>query len=125
MNRFWPPIDMLSSPFTTSPSESRRSTSVPPMKPAQAVTPICIKSHLGYNLKIADMQAACGLAQLDRLEGFIATRAQELGVPEKAPRELRGIPDPSRTNAEERAFVVRLPHHAARELRLHPAAARK
>ena len=33
-----------------------------------------IYSHLGYNLKITDMQAACGLAQLDRLEGFIATR---------------------------------------------------
>ncbi len=33
-----------------------------------------IYSHVGYNLKITDMQAACGLAQLDRLEGFIATR---------------------------------------------------
>lgn len=33
-----------------------------------------IYSHLGYNLKISDMQAACGLAQLDRLEEFIAAR---------------------------------------------------
>jgi CDP-6-deoxy-D-xylo-4-hexulose-3-dehydrase len=31
-------------------------------------------SHLGYNLKITDMQAACGLAQLDRLDGFIQAR---------------------------------------------------
>ncbi|MDX8380856.1 MAG: lipopolysaccharide biosynthesis protein RfbH [Ghiorsea sp.] len=31
-------------------------------------------SHLGYNLKISDMQAACGLAQLKRLPGFIAKR---------------------------------------------------
>ena len=31
-------------------------------------------SHLGYNLKISDMQAACALAQFDRLEGFIAAR---------------------------------------------------
>jgi CDP-6-deoxy-D-xylo-4-hexulose-3-dehydrase len=31
-------------------------------------------SHLGYNLKISDMQAACALAQLDRLETFIAQR---------------------------------------------------
>ena len=31
-------------------------------------------SHLGYNLKITDMQAACGLAQMDRAEGFIAAR---------------------------------------------------
>jgi CDP-4-dehydro-6-deoxyglucose reductase, E1 len=31
-------------------------------------------SNLGYNLKITDMQAAVGLAQMDRLEGFIADR---------------------------------------------------
>ncbi len=31
-------------------------------------------SHCGYNLKITDMQAAVGFAQLDRLDGFIAAR---------------------------------------------------
>lgn len=31
-------------------------------------------SHLGYNLKISDMQAACALAQMDRLDAFIAQR---------------------------------------------------
>jgi CDP-6-deoxy-D-xylo-4-hexulose-3-dehydrase len=31
-------------------------------------------SHLGYNLKISDMQAACALAQMDRLPDFIAIR---------------------------------------------------
>lgn len=31
-------------------------------------------SHLGYNLKITDMQAACGLAQLERVEEFVETR---------------------------------------------------
>jgi CDP-6-deoxy-D-xylo-4-hexulose-3-dehydrase len=31
-------------------------------------------SHLGYNLKITDMQAACGLAQLDKAAGFIQAR---------------------------------------------------
>jgi len=31
-------------------------------------------SHLGYNLKITDMQAACGLAQMDKLENFIDIR---------------------------------------------------
>ena len=30
--------------------------------------------HLGYNLKITDMQAACGLAQLDSLNQFIEAR---------------------------------------------------
>lgn len=33
-------------------------------------------SHLGYNLKITDMQAACALAQMDRLAGFVAARKQ-------------------------------------------------
>ena len=33
-------------------------------------------SHLGYNLKITDMQASCGLAQLDKLDGFIAKRRE-------------------------------------------------
>lgn len=31
-------------------------------------------SHLGYNLKITDMQAACGLAQLARLDDFVQQR---------------------------------------------------
>lgn len=31
-------------------------------------------SHLGYNLKITDMQAACGLAQLEKLPEFIRIR---------------------------------------------------
>jgi CDP-6-deoxy-D-xylo-4-hexulose-3-dehydrase len=33
-----------------------------------------IYSHLGYNLKITDMQAACALAQLEKLEHFIQIR---------------------------------------------------
>lgn len=31
-------------------------------------------SHLGYNLKITDMQAACGLAQMDRVEDLVQAR---------------------------------------------------
>ena len=31
-------------------------------------------SNLGYNLKITDMQAAVGVAQLDKLDGFVAAR---------------------------------------------------
>ncbi len=33
-------------------------------------------SHLGYNLKITDWQAACALAQLKKLDGFIAKRKE-------------------------------------------------
>jgi len=31
-------------------------------------------SHMGYNLKITDMQAACGLAQLERIDHFVSAR---------------------------------------------------
>jgi CDP-6-deoxy-D-xylo-4-hexulose-3-dehydrase len=33
-----------------------------------------VYSHLGYNLKISDMQAACGLAQIQKLDKFIDMR---------------------------------------------------
>jgi CDP-6-deoxy-D-xylo-4-hexulose-3-dehydrase len=39
-----------------------------------------IYSHLGYNLKMTDMQAAVGLAQLDRLSGFIAARNENFAT---------------------------------------------
>ena len=31
-------------------------------------------SRLGFNLKMTDIQASCGLAQLERLEGFVSSR---------------------------------------------------
>lgn len=37
-------------------------------------------SHLGYNLKITDMQAAIGVGQLDRLDGFIAARRRNFDL---------------------------------------------
>jgi CDP-6-deoxy-D-xylo-4-hexulose-3-dehydrase len=68
-------------------------------------------SHLGYNLKITDMQAACGLAQLDarrRLhrrpqaqlrpaEGTLAADCEEFLSPARGHRQ--------------RPVVVRLSHH--------------
>jgi CDP-6-deoxy-D-xylo-4-hexulose-3-dehydrase len=38
-----------------------------------------IYSHLGYNLKITDMQAACGLAQLEKVPSFIQKRRENFG----------------------------------------------
>ena len=35
-----------------------------------------VYSHIGYNLKLTEMQAAVGCAQLDKLEGFISRRKQ-------------------------------------------------
>jgi CDP-6-deoxy-D-xylo-4-hexulose-3-dehydrase len=37
-------------------------------------------SHCGYNLKITDMQAAVGVAQLDRLDDFIAARRRNFAL---------------------------------------------
>lgn len=37
-----------------------------------------VYSHVGYNLKISDMQAAVGLAQMDSLEGFIKARKRNV-----------------------------------------------
>src|SRR5207247_2577244 len=33
-------------------------------------------SHVGYNLNITELQAAVGLSQLEKLEGFIARRRE-------------------------------------------------
>ena len=39
-----------------------------------------VYSHAGYNLKITDMQAAVGLAQLARIDGFVAARRQNFAL---------------------------------------------
>lgn len=49
-----------------------------------------VYSHLGYNLKITDMQAAIGLAQLDRLDGFIAARKRNFAFLHEALADLEG-----------------------------------
>lgn len=45
-------------------------------------------SHIGYNLKVTDMQAAIGIAQLGKLEGFIAARKQNFA---HLTQRLRGL----------------------------------
>jgi len=47
-----------------------------------------IYSHLGFNLKITDMQAAVGMAQMDRLEGFIADRKRNFTTLKTGLKEL-------------------------------------
>lgn len=37
-------------------------------------------SHIGYNLKITDWQAACGVAQLDRLDDFLKIRRENAEI---------------------------------------------
>jgi CDP-6-deoxy-D-xylo-4-hexulose-3-dehydrase len=48
-------------------------------------------SNLGYNLKITDMQAAVGLAQMDRLEGFIAARRRNFAFLKDGLRDLEDV----------------------------------
>ena len=57
-----------------------------------------IYSHIGYNLKVTDMQAAIGLAQLDRLQSFIAARRRNFARLEKSPwpdEEFLILPEPT------------------------------
>ncbi|OEC59565.1 lipopolysaccharide biosynthesis protein RfbH [Pseudomonas sp. ENNP23] len=49
-----------------------------------------VYAHLGYNLKITDMQAACGLAQLERAQEFIETRKRNF---ELLKTRLAGLSD--------------------------------
>jgi CDP-6-deoxy-D-xylo-4-hexulose-3-dehydrase len=48
-------------------------------------------SHAGYNLKITDMQAAVGLAQLDHLDGFIAARRRNFDLLTEMLRPMEDI----------------------------------
>lgn len=55
-------------------------------------------SHLGYNLKITDMQAACGLAQLEKAAQFIQARKDNYAFLKerlKACEEFVNLPEPT------------------------------
>ena len=45
-------------------------------------------SHIGYNLKVTDMQAAVGLAQLAKLGEFVAARRRNFAVLSEGMRDL-------------------------------------
>ena len=58
-------------------------------------------SHIGYNMKITDMQAACGLAQLDRLEHFIKKRKENFNFLYKNLKDLEEfliLPEPEKNS---------------------------
>ena len=50
-----------------------------------------VYSHIGYNLKITDMQAACGLAQMNHLEGFIEARKKNFNFLSEGLKELENV----------------------------------
>ncbi|MBI5963996.1 MAG: lipopolysaccharide biosynthesis protein RfbH [Chloroflexi bacterium] len=47
-------------------------------------------SHIGYNLKATDMQAAVGLAQMQKLEGFIEARRVNFSYLRESLQDLQG-----------------------------------
>ena len=50
-----------------------------------------IYSHIGYNLKATDMQAALGLSQLAKLDGFIARRQENFDHLYAALKDVQGL----------------------------------
>jgi CDP-6-deoxy-D-xylo-4-hexulose-3-dehydrase len=57
-----------------------------------------VYSHAGFNLKITDMQAACGLAQLNKLDYFISKRRENydfLRARLKSLEEYLELPEPT------------------------------
>jgi CDP-6-deoxy-D-xylo-4-hexulose-3-dehydrase len=48
-------------------------------------------SHCGYNLKITDMQAAVGLAQVDRIDEFVAARRRNFDLLTELLRPLEDV----------------------------------
>jgi CDP-6-deoxy-D-xylo-4-hexulose-3-dehydrase len=58
-------------------------------------------SHLGYNMKITDMQAACGLAQLERLDQFVTQRKENFNFLYKNLKSLEEfliLPEPEKNS---------------------------
>jgi CDP-6-deoxy-D-xylo-4-hexulose-3-dehydrase len=60
-----------------------------------------IYSHIGYNLKATDMQAAIGLSQIDKLEGFIAARNKNFEFLLQGLRDVPGLILPRATEHSE------------------------
>ena len=55
-------------------------------------------SHIGYNLKMTDMQAAVGVAQMNKLPGFILARRRNFQALHEGLRDLRDVlllPEPT------------------------------
>lgn len=60
-----------------------------------------VYSHFGYNLKITDMQGAVGLAQMEKLPGFIEKRRQNWLKLYSSLQELSGLfvlPEPTKNS---------------------------
>ena len=77
-----------------------------------------VYSHIGYNLKVTDMQAAIGCAQLAKLERFIARAQGEFRPADGNADALPGPPDLAEGHRARRSIVVRLCDQRAPRRRL-------
>lgn len=74
-----------------------------------------IYSHIGYNLKATDIQAALGLSQLNKVEGFVAARKNNFAYLYKRLDAVEGLILPRATPRSDPSwfgFPITLdPHH--------------
>lgn len=72
-----------------------------------------VYSHIGYNLKITDMQAAIGLSQLEKLKAFIQKRRDNFQILRSGLDNLAGnliLPEPTRASSPSWfGFPISLP----------------
>jgi CDP-6-deoxy-D-xylo-4-hexulose-3-dehydrase len=73
-------------------------------------------SHLGYNLKITDMQAACGLAQLKKRLPSLQARKSNFAFLKERLKDCEEFVILPGGHRAFRSVLVRLPDHAEREL---------
>ena len=66
-------------------------------------------SHIGYNLKLTDMQAAVGVAQLKKLPRFIDARRRNFALLHEGFADLEEFFILPRGHAEFRPELVRIP----------------
>ena len=72
-----------------------------------------IYSHIGYNLKMTDMQAAIGVAQLDKLPSFHRDAQAKLAAAVRWPQAARSILHLARSHPQQRSQLVWLFAHGA------------
>ena len=75
--------------------------------------------RLGFNYRLSDIACALGLAQLERLDEFLAARARLAGLYREALQSVRGLelpcPDMEGSRRGWFVFVVQLPHRVDRD----------
>ncbi len=79
-----------------------------------------IYSHIGYNLKMTDMQAAVGLSQLERLPSFIETRKRNFRYLYERLEALRRCFALAREPSRCRSELVRISVGCAGRCAFHP-----